>query len=97
MSFNFDNAVSKLDKIHQDIYGILVEIDGNDYTAIFDEQPDNFEGVETMHYTLEIPMSDLSSVNIENDVTTVKLLSDDRLFTIHRHNQVDTQMVLELR
>jgi hypothetical protein len=95
--FDFDACVSKLDEVHQNMFGILVEIDGNEYTGVFDEVPDQFEGVDTMVRTLEIPVSDLSSVNIENDITKVKLLTDDRIFTVHLHEPVDTQMVMELR
>lgn len=97
MSFNFDAAVANLDKIHQDYFGILVEIDGVEYTGVFDEVPDQFEGVDVMHRTLEVPLSDLPSVNIENGETKVKLLTDGRIFTVHLHEPVDTQLVMELR
>jgi len=94
--FNFDTLVNKMDEIQLKTFAITVEINGVEYEGVFDERADEFEGVDTMYRTLELPLSNLPSP-ITNDETTVLLIGDSRLFTVHKHGRINDQMVLELR
>ena len=93
--FDFDALVDQIDEIQQDTFGIIVEIDGVEYEGIFDERADEFEGVDTMYRTLELPLNNLPSLT--NDETIVHLVNDGRTFTLYRHGRINNQMVLELR
>lgn len=92
----FDSAVSMLDEVQQTTFGESVLIDGVEHSGVYDANPDYYEGVETMHHTFEIPLSDLS-VAIENDVTTIKLLSTDSSFTVYKAEPVGSVMMMVLR
>ncbi len=91
----FDTLVNEMDNVQLATFAITVEINGVEYQGVFDEQADQFEGVDTMYRTLELPLSNLPSIT--NDETTVYLVADDRLFTVYKHGRINNQMVLELR
>ena len=78
----FDTLVDELDNIQQDTFAVEVMMLGEVVEGIFDEGSDEFEGVDTMAITLEIPISVLPLGVSQGDKLT--LISDGRVFTINR-------------
>lgn len=96
---NFDALVDKMDEIHQQTFAINVLVGDFPAEGIFNEEPDQFEGVGTMYRTLEIPVSELPFPvsYIEHDVTRVILTENGREFTVNNSETVNNQFVMVLR
>lgn len=97
MSNPFDKLVDKVDEIHQKNFSVDVRIDGFPTKGIFDEITDEFEGVDAVLRTLEIPISDLPLVPMKNDETKIFMVADGRTFILHKQGRVGKNVTLELR
>ena len=80
---DFDTLVDDLDSVQQDAFATAVMINGVETKGIFDEGSNEFESIDTMDRTLEIPVSDLPS-GIEAGITKLTLIADGREFTINK-------------
>ena len=64
MPYNFNKSSAKLNKAHNRLFSETMSVDGDTFVAIYDETPDNFEGIDALIKTVTVSITELSEKHI---------------------------------